>query len=189
MPRSPGVEAESAKRSRHRRGASVPLEGGKLPAISLTSVDLPAPLSPISPSTSPRATDSRRSPVRGSRRNCLEIPRNSSTSSGMLSPACRRPGSRTGRMRPPRSRSTPTTICWTKDETLSSTRPLVRTPISRTPTKVPPILPTPPNRLVPPITTAAITVSSRPMPATASAEFSRAERRKAASPQMKPMIT
>ena len=31
----------------------VPCDGGKLPAIILTSVDLPAPLSPISPTTSP----------------------------------------------------------------------------------------------------------------------------------------
>ena len=34
--------------------------GGKFPAITLTSVDLPAPLSPIKPRTSPGSTDNRR---------------------------------------------------------------------------------------------------------------------------------
>src|SRR5258708_36137959 len=34
-----------------------PSVGGKFPAISLTRVDLPAPLSPINPTTSPGSTD------------------------------------------------------------------------------------------------------------------------------------
>ena len=74
-------------------------------------------------------------------------------------------------------------------ETLRSTSPLRSTPISSAPTTVPKTLPTPPKSEVPPITTAAITSSSSPSPATASAEFSRAESRNEASPQKKPMMT
>ena len=42
----------------------------------------------------------------------------------------------------------------------SSTRPLSSTPISSVPTTVPKMVPMPPNRLVPPMTTEAMTVSS-----------------------------
>ena len=48
-----------AARSRARPCACVPWLGRKLPAIILTSVDLPAPLSPISPTTSPASSDER----------------------------------------------------------------------------------------------------------------------------------
>ena len=40
------------------------------------------------------------------------------------------------------------------------TRPLISTPISKAPMTVPPTPPMPPNRLVPPITTEAITRNS-----------------------------
>jgi hypothetical protein len=46
----------------------------------------------------------------------------------------------------------------------SSTAPLVTTAIRNAPIIVPPIVPTPPNRLAPPITHAAITLSSSPTP-------------------------
>ena len=79
-------------------------------------------------------------------------------------------------------------ICLIKDDTFKSTSPLVSTPISRAPIIVPTIVPTPPNRLVPPITTEAITVNSSPDPATASAELSRADNKNAARPQKNPLI-
>ena len=47
----------------------VPALGGKLPAMILTSVDLPAPLSPISPTTSPACRASDTPSARGSRRS------------------------------------------------------------------------------------------------------------------------
>ena len=49
-------------------------------------------------------------------------------------------------------------------------RPLFRTPIIKAPIIVPIILPSPPDRLVPPSTTAAIASSSKPVPALGDAD-------------------
>ncbi len=67
--------------------------------------------------------------------------------------------------------------------------PLLITPINRAPTRVPHTLPRPPARLVPPMTTAAITSSSYPWPATGSAELSREARIRALMAEVIPEIT
>jgi hypothetical protein len=41
----------------HALPSTTPSVGGKFPAISFTIVDLPAPLSPINPTTSPALTE------------------------------------------------------------------------------------------------------------------------------------
>src|SRR5579863_554788 len=80
----------------------------------------------------------------------------------------------------------PMTTCCQYDDTCMITNPLVSTPINTAPTTVPPIPPRPPARLVPPITTEAITRSSYPMPPTASAAPSRADNKNPASPASAP---
>ena len=100
----------------------------------LTSVDLPAPLSPISPSTSPRSS-SRSTPCSAwIAPKCLEMPAEAQDRRH-LTPSAARP--RTGRRPPPAPGSRPITICWMNGETLSSTSPLLSTPISSAPTTVP----------------------------------------------------
>ena len=83
-----------------------PSEGGKLPAMILTSVDLPAPLSPISPSTSPGSI-ARSIPFSASiAPKCLATPFSSSSANACLpragsascGPACWR-GAYTGALR------------------------------------------------------------------------------------------
>src|SRR5450755_3040203 len=56
-----------------------PCEGGKLPAIILTSVDLPAPLSPMRPNTSPASKVRSMSFRAWIAPKCLETLRNSRT--------------------------------------------------------------------------------------------------------------
>jgi hypothetical protein len=50
----------------------------------------------------------------------------------------------------------PTTACCQKGWTRRITKPFCRTDGMKTPTTVPPMVPMPPKRLVPPMTTAAI---------------------------------
>ena len=62
--------------------------------------------------------------------------------------------------------TTPMHTCCQKAETLRSTNPVVRVAMNKAPTKVPNTPPIPPERLVPPITTAAMAFNSYPCPAT-----------------------
>ena len=59
---------------------------------------------------------------------------------------------------------TPTAICCQFELTPMTTRPLVTTCSSSTPTMPPASVPAPPKRLTPPTTTPAMTVSSQPEP-------------------------
>ena len=56
--------------------------------------------------------------------------------------------------------TTPIITCWMNGETPVRFSPLCKTPMIKTPTTVPAIPPTPPLKLAPPITTAAIASSS-----------------------------
>src|SRR5260370_36306738 len=56
-----------------------PPDGGKLPAMLLTSVDLPAPLSPISPTISPQSSAKSTCDKASMAPKCLEIPWSSRT--------------------------------------------------------------------------------------------------------------
>jgi hypothetical protein len=56
--------------------------------------------------------------------------------------------------------TTPMMTCWTKGETRSRFSPLFRKPMISTPIAVPPMPPTPPFRLAPPMMTAAMVFSS-----------------------------
>src|SRR5947207_5760382 len=60
----------------------VPVLGGKLPAMTLTSVDLPAPLSPMRPTTSPACSASDTSRSAWMAPKCFDIPASSSTAIG-----------------------------------------------------------------------------------------------------------
>ena len=80
----------------------------------------------------------------------------------------------------------PMTICWRNDETPSRFRPLRSTPMISAPTSVPASVPSPPIRLVPPITVAAMASSSYIMPAIGCAELSRAVRMIAATALISP---
>ena len=83
-----------AKRTGSPSSSISPAEGAKLPAMILTSVDLPAPLSPISPSTSPRPR-SRSIPCSAwMAPKCLEMPRRLRTGGITPSDARRRTGRR-----------------------------------------------------------------------------------------------
>ena len=62
-----------------------PWLGRKLPAIILTSVDLPAPLSPISPTTSPASIDSETSFTAWMAPKCFETLTSSRTANGFQS--------------------------------------------------------------------------------------------------------
>src|SRR6202040_2868825 len=62
-----------------------PLEGRKLPAMILMSVDLPAPLSPIRPSTSPASIFRSTSVSAWMAPKFLEIPRSSNRRTVILS--------------------------------------------------------------------------------------------------------
>src|SRR6185369_1990158 len=66
--------------------AILPCEGGKFPAIILTSVDFPAPLSPIKPTTSPGSMVNETSETAWMAPKFLEIERSSST--GIYLPPC-----------------------------------------------------------------------------------------------------
>src|SRR5579871_1638709 len=79
-----------------------------------------------------------------------------------------------------------TTVCQAAD-TLSRLRPLRRTPIISAPTKVPLTVPTPPKKLAPPMTTAAIESSSAPTPAKGNPEFMRPARMIAPAAAVKPL--
>src|SRR6185503_19618393 len=80
----------------------------------------------------------------------------------------------------------PITICWRNDDTPSRFRPLRSTPMISAPTSVPASVPSPPIRLVPPITVAAMASSSYIMPAIGCAELSRAVRITAATALINP---
>ncbi len=67
--------------------------------------------------------------------------------------------------------------------------PRVMVPIKRHPRNVPAMVPTPPSRLVPPRTTAVITVNSSPSPASGCAELALPTVRIVAIPQRNPVIT
>jgi len=54
----------------------------------------------------------------------------------------------------------PITVCWTNEETPSRLSPLRKTPMIKAPMRVPRMCPSPPSRLVPPITVAAMASSS-----------------------------
>src|SRR5882724_11870979 len=56
-----------------------PPDGGKLPAMILTSVDLPAPLSPMSPTISPQSSAKSTCDKASMAPKCLEIPWSSRT--------------------------------------------------------------------------------------------------------------
>ena len=62
-----------------------PWVGGKLPAMTLTSVDLPAPLSPMRPSTSPSSSVMSTSFSAWIAPKCLETERNSRIGAPALS--------------------------------------------------------------------------------------------------------
>ena len=64
----------------------VPALGRKFPAIILTSVDLPAPLSPISPTTSPASSANDTSLTAWIAPKCFEIPSSSRTAIDRLPP-------------------------------------------------------------------------------------------------------
>ena len=74
------------------------------------------------------------------------------------------------------------TICCTKEEMHRRFSPFLRTPMINAPINVPTILPSPPIRLVPPMTVAAIASNSYMIPAIGWAEFNRAVRMIAANP-------
>src|SRR5882757_3799339 len=78
------------------------------------------------------------------------------------------------------------TICCQYEETPSKSRPLFITPMIRAPVNVPIIPPTPPLRLVPPITTAAIASSSYPVPPTGDPAITREDRIIPARPDKRP---
>ena len=61
----------------------LPALGGKLPAMILTSVDLPAPLSPIRPTTSPGLSDRDTSLSAWMAPKCLETPVSSRMAMGL----------------------------------------------------------------------------------------------------------
>src|SRR6266540_3594811 len=82
----------------------------------------------------------------------------------------------------------PITICWIKDETPRRLRPFLRTAMISAPIKVPTTVPSPPSKLVPPITVAAIASNSYDIPAMGCAEFNRAVSRIAAKPLNNPAI-
>ncbi len=72
---------------------------------------------------------------------------------------------------------TPRTTSWKKGLIPSKTRPLPITVITYTPKTVPNIVPRPPDKAAPPITTPAITSNSKPLAALALPEPRRAVKR------------
>src|SRR6267378_3608556 len=80
----------------------------------------------------------------------------------------------------------PVTICRAKSPMPSRSKPLLRTPMIEAPRSVPIIEPFPPLMLVPPMTTAAMALSSKPTPRMGLAMLSRIMYMIAASPTMPP---
>ena len=68
----------------------------------------------------------------------------------------------------------------------SSVPPLAMTPIVTVPASVPSTVPRPPLKLPPPMTTAAINLSSKPVPAVGFPELSREKKQTAAMPKSNP---
>src|SRR5579863_6941208 len=66
-----------------------PVDGGKLPAMTFTRVDLPAPLSPISPTTSPGSMSKSTAANASMAPKCLETPL--SSSNAIRLPPCAAP--------------------------------------------------------------------------------------------------
>src|SRR5690606_1442079 len=83
--------------------------------------------------------------------------------------------------------TSPVTIGVRNGLTPISVKPLAITPVISAPMTVPTIVPRPPNRFVPPSTTAAITVSSKPSAELAEPEPSRAAVRMPAAPAARPV--
>src|SRR5262245_28269087 len=91
--------------------SSVPAVGGKFPATILTSVDLPAPLSPMRPTTSPAETVRQTSSRAWIAPKCLEMARHSRI--GMVHPPrrCARSPDDIGRVQRLDRRSGPSLHC------------------------------------------------------------------------------
>lgn len=83
----------------------------------------------------------------------------------------------------------PFTICWVNGEIPKRLRTLARTAMIAAPITVPKTPPSPPNRLVPPMTTMVIASSSSPVPAVGSPTVRRETKISEVSAAKTPLMT
>ena len=131
------------------------------PESTLISVDLPAPLSPITARISP-ARSSKSAPSRAVTCRTLDEPRASRTGVGG---AHRPPPARAGRGSPRGSRGRPVTTYLVESSTPDQRQAVAEDADDERPDERSDTRPRPPNRLVPPMTTAVMLRDSRSCPA------------------------
>ena len=163
--------------------------------MHLISVDLPAPLSPSSASTSPwshlevdAVERQHGAEPLGRRARAMRRGRSCQRRLEHPEPLLER-GRGSRRSRRPATMTTPMTIGWRNASTLSRFIPLRITPIISAPTRALATVPRPPRKLAPPMITAAIESSSARLPAVGEPALRRPEVMIAATPASRPHST